>query len=42
MTEKIICSICGNEIPDKTGGWLDDELVCNECFEHETGEENES
>ena len=29
------------EIPEKTGGWLDDILVCDECYEHEEGEENE-
>ena len=33
MTEKIICEICGEEIPERTGGWLDDILVCSECYE---------
>ena len=38
---KMQCKICGDAITNKEDvHWLDDILVCSECYEHETGEEN--
>ena len=38
----MFCKICGDAIVSKEDiHWLDDILVCSECYEHETGEEND-
>jgi len=32
---KVYCELCGVEIPEGTGGFLDDVQVCDACYEHE-------
>jgi len=36
------CKICSEAITEREDiHWLDDIIVCSECYQHETGEENE-
>ena len=35
------CKLCGIKITKREDiHWLDEFLVCSECYKHETGEEN--
>jgi ribosome-binding protein aMBF1 (putative translation factor) len=36
------CKICGEAIKTKEDiHWLEDVIVCSDCYKHETGEEND-
>ena len=37
------CNKCGEAIRTKEDiHWLEDVIVCSDCYEHETGEENDN